>query len=461
MVTASHNPPADNGYKVYVDDGAQIVPPMDAEIAAAIDAARRPSTVPSTAAEGAIVDVREAYVEYVADAPGSASPARDAPDRLHPDARRRPAIVRRGAGAPAFADVHVVATQAEPDPDFPTVAFPNPEEPGAMDALLALARRVRRRPRARQRPRRRPARRRRPRPAAGRRLAGAHRRRDRRAARRLPARAGRTGRDRLVATTIVVVAAVEARRRAPAAATPRRSPASSGWPAPRSPSPAPAGLRLRGGARLLRRQRGARQGRDLGGAGLRRAGGHRAGPRAGRCSTGSTTSTGATACTRPAASIRYDGPDAWTGPRRSSTGWRRIAAGRARRRPPVLDVDDLRPGVGNLPPSDVVRPPPRRRPRDRPPVGHRAEAQGLHRGRRAGHRRLPSGANRAKAGPSPSSTSGRSPRPSRAGRSAAGPTHAVPKRRSPASPRPGTMKAWSLRWSSMAAVTTWTSSPAW
>ena len=154
MVTASHNPAADNGYKVYLGgravtgpgQGAQIVPPMDADIAAAIAA------VPSVAAapradEGWTVideDVVDAYVAAVA----ALAPRDDA-------ARARAAGLRivltpmHGVGAATatrvlaeagFTDVTVVPQQAEPDPDFPTVAFPNPEEPGALDLALALAR---------------------------------------------------------------------------------------------------------------------------------------------------------------------------------------------------------------------------------------------------------------------------------------------------------------------------------
>lgn len=138
MVTASHNPPQDNGYKVYLGDGSQIVPPVDAEIASRI------------AAVGAVADVpRGEDVEVLDDAVvdryrrtaglllgGGARDLSVVYTPLHGVGRDLVVAVMQDAG---FAAPHVVAEQAEPDPDFPTVAFPNPEEPGAMDLALALA----------------------------------------------------------------------------------------------------------------------------------------------------------------------------------------------------------------------------------------------------------------------------------------------------------------------------------
>jgi phosphomannomutase len=140
VVTASHNPPQDNGYKVYLGDGSQIVPPADAEIAAAIDAVGPLAEVPrgedwQTTGD----DLLEAYLDRIA----TLVPA-DAPRELaavytplHGVGRDLAveAVQRAGFAVPA-----VVASQAEPDPDFPTVSFPNPEEPGAIDAALELAR---------------------------------------------------------------------------------------------------------------------------------------------------------------------------------------------------------------------------------------------------------------------------------------------------------------------------------
>jgi phosphomannomutase len=146
VVTASHNPPADNGYKVYLGAslggpagaGAQIVPPADLGIEAAIRAVGSVADVPlgdpGTVLDAGIVD------EYVTGAAGIlGSGPRDlrvAYTPLHGVAAPvlTAAFVRAGFPVPA-----VVAAQAEPDPDFPTVAFPNPEEPGAMDLLLSLA----------------------------------------------------------------------------------------------------------------------------------------------------------------------------------------------------------------------------------------------------------------------------------------------------------------------------------
>ncbi|MDN5860427.1 MAG: phospho-sugar mutase, partial [Pseudonocardia sp.] len=140
QVTASHNPPADNGYKVYLADGAQLAPPSDAEIEAAIAAAPAAVSVPvaDLVDDAAVtVDVVPAYLERVARLPrGTARRLRVALTPIHGVGGETAVAALSQAG---FTDVHVVASQAAPDPDFPTVTFPNPEEPGATDALLALA----------------------------------------------------------------------------------------------------------------------------------------------------------------------------------------------------------------------------------------------------------------------------------------------------------------------------------
>ena len=138
QVTASHNPPADNGYKVYLADGAQLVEPSDAEIEAAIAAA--PAAVSIDTAPVTPTDpdeLLEQYLDRVARLPrGTARGLRIALTPMHGVGGAVAVHALRLAG---FEDVHVVRSQAAPDPDFPTVAFPNPEEPGATDALLALA----------------------------------------------------------------------------------------------------------------------------------------------------------------------------------------------------------------------------------------------------------------------------------------------------------------------------------
>lgn len=136
-VTASHNPPADNGYKVYLRGGAQLVPPDDTGIEAAIAAAPAAVTVPLGALPGP-VDVTEAYLERVATLPRSA-PGPGPRIALTPMHGVGGALATAALARAGVHDVHVVAAQARPDPDFPTVAFPNPEEPGATDALLELA----------------------------------------------------------------------------------------------------------------------------------------------------------------------------------------------------------------------------------------------------------------------------------------------------------------------------------
>jgi len=141
QITASHNPASDNGYKVYVSGGAQLIPPDDEEIEAAIAAVGPARSVPRSSAHPAPADdLVEAYLHRVAALPhGSERALRIALTPLHGVGGSLAVEALRRAG---FTDVHLVAGQAEPDPDFPTVAFPNPEEPGACDALLALAEEV-------------------------------------------------------------------------------------------------------------------------------------------------------------------------------------------------------------------------------------------------------------------------------------------------------------------------------
>jgi phosphomannomutase len=145
MVTASHNPPNDNGYKVYLggaDDGAQIVSPADREIAAFIDDVATGSIADlPRSAEYAIADetVVEAYIAAtaaVAPAPASAAGMRWVYTAMHGVGWETARAVVERAGYPLPA---TVAEQISPDAAFPTVAFPNPEEPGAMDLSFALA----------------------------------------------------------------------------------------------------------------------------------------------------------------------------------------------------------------------------------------------------------------------------------------------------------------------------------
>ncbi|MGG5257897.1 phospho-sugar mutase [Phycicoccus avicenniae] len=140
MVTASHNPPQDNGYKVYVGDGSQIVPPVDGLIAAEIARVESVASVPR-AEDGWDTlgdDVLEAYLADVVtvvspDSPRDLTVVHTALHGVGSETVQR-AFVAAGYAAPL-----PVASQAEPDPMFPTVSFPNPEEPGAMDAALELA----------------------------------------------------------------------------------------------------------------------------------------------------------------------------------------------------------------------------------------------------------------------------------------------------------------------------------
>ncbi len=144
MVTASHNPAKYNGYKVYLGDGAQIIPPTDREIAAQIAAVTSLRDVPLAApGEPLIVTVDEGVVDryLVAAQALSLTPrARELSIVFTPMHGVGGSVTTRLLAQAGFADVTVVRQQFEPDPDFPTVAFPNPEEPGALDLALAEAR---------------------------------------------------------------------------------------------------------------------------------------------------------------------------------------------------------------------------------------------------------------------------------------------------------------------------------
>jgi phosphomannomutase len=147
VVTASHNPPEYNGYKVYAANGAQIIPPQDREIAAAIAALGPAREIPladeeEARAAGLIRDVEPAVIAHYLDATLALQRDRRGRDLvrivytpLHGTGDR---IARELLARAGFSQVWTVAEQ-EPDGDFPTVAFPNPEEKGALDLSFALA----------------------------------------------------------------------------------------------------------------------------------------------------------------------------------------------------------------------------------------------------------------------------------------------------------------------------------
>jgi phosphomannomutase len=184
MITASHNPAADNGYKLYLGDGAQIVPPVDEEIEAAIAGLGPLSQIPAGPLDGQLVtrygdEVAQAYLDAIvaaSPAPSTAPPSTASPPAAPQTAASAPGVSPPGAtisaGQPppraipvplrvvytalhgvaanlalraidraGFPPLLVVAAQEKPDPDFPTVAFPNPEEPGTLDLALAQAER--------------------------------------------------------------------------------------------------------------------------------------------------------------------------------------------------------------------------------------------------------------------------------------------------------------------------------
>ncbi len=149
MVTASHNPPDYNGYKVYWSNGAQIIPPHDSGIADAIElAATRP--IPwldfnQAQSQGMIEaltdDTVEAYLQGVEEralfwSPGQSHDLKIVYTPLHGVGAE---VVERSLKRAGFHNTHTVPSQREPDGHFPTVNFPNPEEPGAMDEAIASA----------------------------------------------------------------------------------------------------------------------------------------------------------------------------------------------------------------------------------------------------------------------------------------------------------------------------------
>ncbi|WNG45041.1 phospho-sugar mutase [Archangium minus] len=151
MVTASHNPPEYNGYKVYWGNGAQIIPPHDKGIASFIA-----KVEPANQVE--LLTPTEAYARGLwRDVPDSLGDAYlDAILKLRVHGRGSDSLrivytamhgvggawMERAMERAGFSNFHVVAEQHRPDGSFPTVRFPNPEEPGAMDLSLATAQRV-------------------------------------------------------------------------------------------------------------------------------------------------------------------------------------------------------------------------------------------------------------------------------------------------------------------------------
>jgi phosphomannomutase len=147
MITASHNPPGDNGYKVYLGDGAQIAPPADTDVEAAMAVVGPPAAVPVAAADSPLIsrcggEIAQAYLDTicadVGSAPAGSGWLRLVYTPLHGVAGELALRAFEQAGYP---QPDLVDAQFEPDPQFPTVRSPNPEEPGALDLALAQARR--------------------------------------------------------------------------------------------------------------------------------------------------------------------------------------------------------------------------------------------------------------------------------------------------------------------------------
>jgi phosphomannomutase len=136
QITASHNPPSDNGLKVFFGGGFPIVSPTDREIEEAMAGAPPADEIPRYSVQPSGLDEVQRYIERAARVRHTRGPVRVALTPLHGVGGEfaLDALVRAG-----FDDVHVVESQFAPDADFPTVASPNPEDPGAVEELLKLA----------------------------------------------------------------------------------------------------------------------------------------------------------------------------------------------------------------------------------------------------------------------------------------------------------------------------------
>lgn len=142
MITASHNPPADNGYKLYLADGIQLVSPADAEVAAAIDSCVGKTMLLGELDDPNVVrlsdDVAQQHLDACVDVlTGTDRDVHLVYTAMHGVGGEHMSRAMKQAG---FASPALVGEQFLPDPDFPTVSFPNPEEAGALDLALALAR---------------------------------------------------------------------------------------------------------------------------------------------------------------------------------------------------------------------------------------------------------------------------------------------------------------------------------
>jgi len=152
MITASHNPRTDNGYKLYLSDGAQVIPPADGDIESRIAALGPLLAIPTARLDDPLItrhgeEVAEAYLDAITARPDGElkRPGRTARRPEHLSVVYTPMhgvagqLLLQAVGRAGFPKPHVVTTQAQPDPDFPTAAFPNPEEPAALTLALADA----------------------------------------------------------------------------------------------------------------------------------------------------------------------------------------------------------------------------------------------------------------------------------------------------------------------------------